>query len=283
MIALAMPALTMAQTPFGGFMKGKGKGDVVISYNSESYDQVFLVPQKIDGVPVFNKVQINSVNLFSTIGLSKKLDLQMSIPYVTVTGAASPEVLTNLGYSNERKGLQDVSLYLKYNPLNVKAGKGNIAFIGALGLQTPLGSYKVDESLQSILAIGNRATQLNTYIMAQYKLDMGLFLNGSLGYSSRNGDVPNATLSQLKVGYAGKAFYVDAYIASQESTSGQDILKEGFTAFFPATRVSYQRVGVSLFVPVGKGLGITGGYNTYINGRNVGASSGANGGLVYSF
>ena len=283
MIALAMPALTMAQTPFGGFMKGKGKGDVVISYNSESYDQVFLVPQKINGVPVFNKVQINSVNLFSTIGISKKLDLQMSIPYVKATGAASPEVLTNLGYSNERKGLQDVSLYLKYNPLNCKAGKGNIAFIGALGLQAPLGNYKVDESLQSVLAIGNRATQLNTYIMAQYKLDMGLFLNGSLGYSSRSGVVPDATLSQLKVGYAGKAFYVDVFVASQESTSGVDILKEGFTAVFPATKVSYQRAGASLFVPVGKGFGVTAGYSTYLNGRNIGQSSGGNGGLVYSF
>jgi hypothetical protein len=33
--------------------------------------------------------------------------------------------------------------------------------IGALGLKTPLGDYKVDEGLQSIIAIGNRSTTVS--------------------------------------------------------------------------------------------------------------------------
>lgn len=282
-VVLTAPTLLQAQTPFGGFMKGKGKGDVVISYNSESYDNVFLVPQKIEGVPVFNQVKINSVNLFATFGLSDKVDVQVSLPYISATGAATQAVLDNLGYSNERSGLQDVSLYFKYNPLNLKIGKGNLAFIGAVGVQTPLGSYKVDESLQSILAIGNRATQLNAYVMAQYKSDIGVFLNGSVGYSARTTDVPDAFVTQIKAGYAGKYFYVDVYAASQTSTSGVDILKEGFTAFFPATRVSYNRIGVSGYVPLGKGVGLAGGYSAYTSGRNIGESKGGYGGLVYSF
>ncbi|MFX5813278.1 hypothetical protein ABTE31_21470, partial [Acinetobacter baumannii] len=78
---------------------------------------------------------------------------------------ASDAVLNNLGYQNERKGLQDISLYLKYNPFNFKTSNGNLALMAAVGVQTPLGNYRVDESLQSILAIGNRATQINTILI----------------------------------------------------------------------------------------------------------------------
>ena len=283
MAVLTIPALLQAQTPFGGFMKGKGKGDIVVSHNSESYDNVFLVPQKISGVPVFNKVQVNSINLFATFGLSNKVDLQVNLPYITATGSATQAVLDNLGFSNERKGLQDVSVYLKYNPYNVKMGSGNLSLIGAVGVQTPLGGYKVNEGLQSILAIGNRATQLNTYAMAQYKLDAGVFINGSVGYSLRTTDVPDAVVSQVKAGYAGKAFYLDAFAATQLSTSGVDILREGFTAFFPATKVNYTRLGVNLYVPIAKGVGLAGGYSVYTAGRNLGASQGASGALIYSF
>ncbi|WP_371357814.1 hypothetical protein, partial [Salmonella sp. M127] len=80
-------------------------------------------------------------NLFATVGLSKKLDLQVNLPYIKSTGQASDAVLNNLGYQNERKGLQDISLYLKYNPFNFKTSNGNLALMAAVGVQTPLGNY----------------------------------------------------------------------------------------------------------------------------------------------
>jgi hypothetical protein len=279
----AFPVLSQAQMPVNGFMQGKGKGAVALSYNSESYEDVYLVPQKVNGVPVFNKVTVQSTNLFATVGLSKKLDLQVNLPYIKSTGQASDAVLNNLGYQNERKGLQDISLYLKYNPFNFKTSNGNLALMAAVGVQTPLGNYRVDESLQSILAIGNRATQINTILIANYKFNKGLFLNASGGYSARNNNVPSAILGEFKAGYAGKKVYVDAYIAGQSSSNGTDILKEGFNGVFPQTRVNYSRVGVNLYVPLKYGIGISGGYSSYIAGRNLGASSGGYGALIFSF
>lgn len=282
---LSTPAVVNAQSPVNGFMQGKGKGNVVISYSSESYDKVFLVPNKADGVPVFNKVAISSVNIFSTIGLSKKVDLQLSVPHITSKGSASDQVLTNLGYTNEQKGLQDVSIYAKYNPFNFTVGKGNhIALIGSLGFQAPIGSYKVDQGLQSILAIGNRATQLNTFIATHFKGKNGTFLTATLGYSIRGNDVPSAFISELKAGYASKYFYIDLFAASQISSSkGVDIVNLGFQGAFPKTRVNYNRVGVNAYVPLSKGFGLTTGYSAYVAGRNLGQASGGYGGLVYSF
>jgi hypothetical protein len=39
----------------------------------------------------------------------------MSLPYIAAEGNASQEQLNNLNYSNTRSGVQDVSLFLKYN------------------------------------------------------------------------------------------------------------------------------------------------------------------------
>lgn len=280
---LSAPVLSIAQSPIGGFMQGKNKGNVVLSYNTESYDKVFLVPQKIDGVPVFNKVDIQSASLYATVGLSSKVDIVANIPYIATKGHATDQVLTNYGYTNEKKGIQDLSLYVKYNPFNFKAGTGNINLIGALGIQTPLGNYQVEESLQSIIAIGNKSTQVNSYILAMYKLKCGLFINGQLGYSLRSTAVPDAFLSEVKVGYAAKHFYVDVFSATQISTSGVDILKEGFTGSFPATKVNSTKIGVNLYVPIVKSFGVSGGASSYVDGRNLGQATGYYGAVIYSF
>ncbi len=278
----ALPTLLTAQTPISGFMQGKGKGNVVVSYSTESYDQVFLVPKKIDGVPVFNKVTVQSTSLYSTVGLSNKVDLQFNLPSIKSTGEAKQGEL-DAGFQNERKGLQDLSLYVKYNPYKAKVGKGNLSLITSMGLQLPMGSYKVEEGLQSILAIGNHTTQLNTFALLQYKADKGFFVNGSMGYSLRSGSAPEALVAELKAGYAAKAFYVDAFIAGQSSSKGTDILKEGFTGVFPNTQVNYSKVGLSLYVPISKGFGAAAGFSSYVSGRNIGAASGGYGALIYSF
>jgi hypothetical protein len=38
-------------------MQGKGKGSVSLSFSSEKYDKVYFIPEKVDGVPVFNETR----------------------------------------------------------------------------------------------------------------------------------------------------------------------------------------------------------------------------------
>ncbi len=282
-LLLSGSTMAVAQSPISGFMQQKNKGNIVLSYNAESYKDVYLVPKKISGVPVFEKVKTNSYSLFFNYGISKDVDVQVNLPFIKSTGEASPQVLSNLGYSNERSGLQDVSTYVKYRPYDQKAGKGRISIITALGLQLPVGSYKANEGLQSIIAIGNRATQLNLNALVQYKDDKGFFANTSGGYSLRSGDVPDALTGEIKLGYAIKQFYVDAYLAGQSSSKGTDILKEGFDGVFPKTMVNFSKIGLNAYVPIQKGFGVAAGFSSVIGGRNVGAASGGYGALIYSF
>ena len=282
-ILFCLPFLANAQSPVSSFMTPKGKGAVAISVTSEKYSTVLLHPSVSDVVPVFNSVQITSKSYFGTYGISDKLNVTIGLPYISAKGNASENTLTALGYTNTRKGFQDGSLFLKYNPYTLNIGENKINFIVAAGVKTPFGKYKVDEGLQSILAIGNRATNVTTLAIAQFRSKSGFFASTQAGYSFRSGVVPNAVIGEIKAGYGAARFYVDAWFAGQISQGGVNVLGEGFTGIFPATDVSYNRIGANIFVPIAKGFGISGAFSQYINGRNVGKSTGFSGAVIYSF
>lgn len=274
----------MAQSPVSGFMKKKGEGSVVLNQFRESYEKVFLVPAEIDGVPVFNEVSITSTSLYGEYGISDRFNVIVNLPYVKAEGNASEAVLQNNGFENERSGIQDIKIYGKYSFLSKEIGTNKLDILGSLGLETPLGNYSADEGLQSIIAIGNESTRFTGLGIAQFMTDFGLFATGQLGYSLRSNEVPNAVLSEFKLGYAGSAFYLDAFVANQLSgKDGVDILGEGFVGFFPATRVNFTRIGANAYVPVSKFAGIVGGVNAYVAGRNIGKSTGFYAGLAFSF
>lgn len=282
-LAIATTTSVTAQSPVSGFMQGKGNGNIVVSYGTEKYDKVFLVPNEVDGVPVFNKVETTSASLYATYGITSNLDIVVSLPYVQTQGNASNEVLNNLGFENSRKGIQDVSVFLKFNPFNYTIGSSQLSFTGALGVKTPASDYKADEGLQSIIAIGGQATTVSTIGIAMFKTKMGLFTTGQFGGIMSTTNTPDAYLSEIKLGYAASKIYADVFLSNLTSTSGVDILGQGFTGYFPATKINYTRVGLNLYIPIVKSLGVAGGANSYISGRNIGKATGFYGALVYKF
>jgi hypothetical protein len=150
-------------------------------------------------------------------------------------------------------------------------------------VSTPLSDYQTNTGLDYIIAIGNRATKYTALGVAHLKTVSGVFVTGQAGYSLRNNRVPNAVVGEAKVGYAGPKTYLETYASVQHSTSGTDIVQEGFDGFFPATRVNFVRLGASVFRPIAKGLGVSLGASTYVAGRNVGQSTGFSAGATYNF
>ena len=116
-----------------------------------------------------------------------------------------------------------------------------------------------------------------------FKMDSGLFASGQIAGNYASNDVPNSITSELKIGYAASSFYVDGFVANQKSTGGVDIFGEGFTGFFPITKVNYTKLGLNAYVPVYEGLGVAAGASTLVAGRNIGKATGFYGGLVYKF
>jgi hypothetical protein len=272
-----------SQSPISGFMQEKGKGNISVSFSSEKYNEVYFIPEKVDGVPVFNETEVTSKSIYATYGISNQVEVVFVLPYVTAKGNATQEVLTNLNLENERKGIQDVSVFVKYSPFNFNFGSSSLRLIGALGLKTPLSNYKVEEGFQSIIAIGNRSTTISTTGMAMFRMNSGAFASAQLAGNYASKDVPNSYATELKIGYAARLFYGDAFIANQTSTGGVDIFGEGFAGYFPTTKVNYTKVGLNLYTPIYQDFGVSAGASTLIAGRNIGKSTGFYGGLVYKF
>ena len=281
----ASPA--QAQSLVNGFMSGKGHGSIAVSATTESYKTVFLAPEKVDGVPIFREIQINSVSLYASYGLSDKIEAVLTLPYIRSAGKADNQTLSTIGISsatNVRGNLQDITGLLKFKGLSRELGSNILDLLGAVTVSTPVGNYKSDKSLDYIVAIGNRATKVSAIGVAHLKTASGVFATGQAGYSLRSGNVPNAFLSEAKLGYAGRRLYVEGFANFQVSAAtGTDILQPGFDGDFTATRVSFARVGLSAFRPIAKGLGITLGVSQYVSGRNVGRSTAFSAGAAYSF
>jgi hypothetical protein len=264
-------------------MAGKGQGSVSASVTTEQYKNVLLQPLKLYRVPIFQEVHVTSLNLFANYGITDKLDAVVSLPYIKSTGRADERVIKDTGYTNTREGIQDITALLKYKAFSRELGTNVLDLLAVASVSTPLGNYKTEAGLDYIIAIGNRATKYSGLGVAHLKTVSGVFVTAQGGYSLRNNRVPNAIVSEAKVGYAGPKTYVEGYASFQYSTSGTDIVQEGFDGFFPATRVSYGRAGANAFRPIAKGLGVSLGASAYFAGRNVGQSVGFSAGATYNF
>ena len=280
-----------AQSLVSGFMAGKGHGSVVVSGTTERYDNVYLAPDKVDGVPVFKEVRVNSLNLYTTYGLTDKIDVIVSLPYIQSKGKTASNVIDGLaalypdqGYASVRQGLQDITGLLKFKSYSREIGSSVLDLLGVVSLSTPVSDYQTNTGYGYIIAIGNRATKYTASGVAHLKTSSGVFATGQVGYSLRTGLVPNALVGEAKLGYAGPKTYLEGSASFQESNGGTDISETSFTtAFFPATRVNYIRLGISAYRPLAKGVGIVLGASTYVAGRNIGKSTGYSAGVSYNF
>ena len=279
-----------AQGLVSGFMAGKGHGSVVVSGTSERYESVYLAPTKIDGVPVFEEVRVNSLNLYGTYGLTDKIDAIVSLPYIQARGQAPGSVVGDLnalfpsqGYANTRQGLQDITALLKFKSYSVELGSSVLDLLGVLSYSTPVSNYQTNTGYGYIIAIGNRATKYTAAGVAHLKTSTGVFATAQVGYSLRTGPVPHALVGEAKIGYAGPKTYLEGFASFQESNGGTDISQAGFNGFFPSTRVNYVRLGASAYRPIASGFGLTLGASTYVAGRNIGKATGYSAGITYNF
>ncbi|TGE09668.1 hypothetical protein [Hymenobacter fodinae] len=283
-LLLASGTTVSAQSLVSGFMSGKHHGSVAVSTTAENYKQVYLVPEKVNMVPLYRQIFVTSVNLYASYGLTDKIDAVVSLPYIKSEGRADAQVVQDLGFQNSRQDFQDLTGVLKFKSYSGTVGNYIVDLLGVVAVSTPISNYQSNTGLDYIIAIGNRATKVTTLGVMHVKTASGVFATGQAGYSLRSGLVPNAFLAETKVGFAGTKIYAEALASFQKSDeSGTDILQPGFNGNFTATRVDFVRVGVNLFRPLTKGLGASVGVSSYVAGRNVGQSTGISGGLSYNF
>ena len=271
-----------------GFFSGKGDISFTASYLRSSYDEFYVGENLTDPVPAHNEIDQNIYSLYAKYGLSDNFSIVANIPYISTKGNGEPDPING---EKEVSGFQDISILGKFRPYRIPLGEGNLDFITALGVNIPTG-YEPN----GVLSIGSGSFTLDPYLGFHLMADMGLFSTVSAGYSFRGDannnlnigdggdfDVPNAFLVSGKVGYAASKFYLEAWVDYQESTDGVDIMGAGFAGNLPETEVNYTRLGLTGYVPINQLIGISGGYGTVVDGRNIGDSNYFYTGLTFNF
>ncbi len=272
-------SLLLAQSPVNGFMQGKGKGNVVVSYYTETYNRTY---QNLDGTVVTSPVKTNSVNAFSTFGVSKKVDLQFTLTYQKASSTLTPEIMDIGKKANFQSGLQDFSAYIKYNPYIFKLKKSTLSILGATGIVAPFGNYKINSPLQSTVVIGSRSLQFTNVILTHFKINSGLFFTGSFGYSLKTNHIPNAAIAEMKVGLALNKIYFDAFVSTQDGNNKNTNQSQNTNASFAVSNADYSKIGFNIFVPIVKKIGLAGGLIKYTKGASKHLQGGF-GAIIYSF
>jgi hypothetical protein len=63
------------------------------SFSSEKYNEVYFIPEKVDGVPVLMKQKYQITSIYATYGISNQVEVVFVLPYITARGNATQEVL----------------------------------------------------------------------------------------------------------------------------------------------------------------------------------------------
>ena len=275
-----------AQGLVDGSFQSKGHGGISGSYIRTYFNDFYVGETLVEGVPEHNEITQNIYNLYANYGVTDDLTIIANLPFFVAKGDGNPDPINN---KTQESAFQDVALYAKYRPFSAQLGETTtLSGITAVGVNIPTG-YEAN----GILSIGSGATTIDFNVGAHLQTESGLFATAVVGYGLRGEaentgdgadfDVPNNLTILGKIGYATSKFSIDAFYRAQNSTSGVDIMGEGFMGNFPETEVDFAMIGASGYLPLTEHFGLSAFYGTLLTGRNVGDSNYVGGGLSYSF
>lgn len=281
-LTLLLAALTVmplcAQGVVDGFFHPQGRLSLTAGATRGTFDDFYVGQDLSKRVPIHGKITQIIYNVYGKYGITDNLNLIVNVPYIDAEGAGPGDPVNG---EQQVSGVQDITAMAHYRPFSATFTGGQFDGLASAGVSLP-GGYEPN----GILSIGSGAFAADLKIGGHLQLKSGLFATAIAGYSLRGSaddtfgviegesfDVPNAVNLTAKLGYAGGFFYVDGWIDYQSSTDGVDIMGPGFTGNFPETEVDYTRLGVTGYMPINHFSGISVGYGSVVNGRNIGKTS----------
>jgi hypothetical protein len=249
-------------------------------------------------------VSTKMIGAMGNYGISRRLNVLVGIPYVQTKATA--------GTLHGQKGLQDLSLWIKYMPIETNLGNGVLSVYGIGGLSFPTTSYEVD---YLPLSIGLHSTNLTLRGMVDYQvgsffatvsgsyivrsnvtIDRSAYYTTEMHYTNKVA-LPNAAQYNLRIGYRTKRMIAEALLSNWTTLGGFDITRNNMP--FPSNKMDMTTVGVNVKynIKAVNGLSVIGGAsftpglsgvhfnvigtNISLAARNVGQATTFNGGIFY--
>jgi hypothetical protein len=222
-------------------------------------------------------------------GITNKLNVLFNVPYVKTKASA--------GNLAGQKGMQDLSLWVKWVAYQKHIGQGDLKAILIGGFSTPLSNYTSDFLPMSI---GLHSTNGTFRLMADYQKDHW-FGTASYSYVARSNvtidrytyyttemhysnevRMPHASEWNFRLGYRSETWVIEALADIWTTLGGFDIPRNGMP--FVSNDMDATRIGLNVkYETPLNGLSIVANGGTTVAGRNVGQATGFNAGIFYIF
>lgn len=276
-----------AQTDIDAIMIPKNYFCSGLMYSHNSWNKYWEGSYKRSNLNL-GTVSSNMYGIMGNYGITNKLNVLFGAPYVTTKASA--------GTLKGMKGIQDLSLTLKWKAVAKKAGNAKISLFALGGVSFPLTDYVAD---YLPLSIGMHSRNAWVRAMADYQLHQ-FFVTISGSYTRRSNvnidrtsyytsemhytnevQMPDMAGFNARTGFRNKNWIAEAVVDKFNTLGGFDIRKNDMP--FPSNRMNGTRIGVNFKYTFNsiKGLELTGGANRVITGRNIGQSTNVNAGAFY--
>ena len=276
-----------AQTDMDAIMMGKKQLCIGPMYSYSSWKNYWEGTLKRENLNI-GTVSTQTFSLMGAYGVTDNLNVLFNVPYVKTKASA--------GTLHGMKGLQDLSLYVKWMPIEKEIGKGTFSLYTIGGISIPLTNYVADFLPLSIglhsksasarlmldYQVGNIfATLSGTYVARDnIKLDRNSYYTDHIILSDQE-EMPDASNFNFRAGYRSDKLIVEAVVNKWTTLGGFDITRNNMP--FPSNRMNATTAGINVKYVVTKdhALSIVAGGNTTVSGRNVGQSTTYYGSVFY--
>ena len=214
-------------------------------------------------------------------GISKKLNVLVGIPYITTTSTG--------GTLHGQKGIQDLSFWLKYMPVEKEIGNGTLSVYGIGGVSFPATNYVADFMP---LSIGMHSTNLTGRAMAfatvsvsyvlrsNVKIDRNAYYTTEMHYTNKV-KMPDAAQYNIRIGYRTGRMIAEALLSNWNTLGGFDITRNNMPFISNNMDMTTAGVNIKYNLKAIDGLSFIGNAAHTLAGRNVGQSTWFNGGIFY--
>ena len=248
---LLVPFGLSAQTDVDAIMMGKRLFCVGPMYNYSGWENYWEGTLKRNNENL-GVVTAQSFSVMGNYGITNKLNLLFSIPYVVTKASA--------GQLKGMQGVQDLSVMAKYRAFQKRAGEIKFALFGVAGVSVPIGNYSPDYLPLSIGLKSRTAfmrllldlhwkqkwfvTTLGTYTYrSNITLDRNSYYTTELVLSNevRMYDVGSF---QVRAGYRTGQVIAEAVFNNFNTLGGFDISRNNMP--FPSNRMNATTAGFNL-------------------------------------
>lgn len=276
-----------AQTPTDGLMMKKGENCTVVAYSNSTWENYWEGEKKRSNTNL-GKFTSQNVMLMSALGITDNLNVIVGLPYVWTSASVS--------YLSGQRGVQDLSLWLKYRLVEKSGNFGTIGVSATGGVSIPTHNYVADFlpfsiGMQSKTASGRLILNYNKsgfYVNLQggatlrgtAKIDRNSYIFDNKLYESDRMPVPNVADGSVSLGFINQRFQTFVSLDKFTCLSGDNIRYNDapiLTNKMAATSVNWFGK-----VTIGK-FSIIASAGRVLDGRNVGEATSFGVGGAYVF